>query len=114
MPKISKRATVGQFVALYLAQTAQDPFLKPATKLRRRIAVKALLKTWPGLAGRDPGKITRSDCQRWGAFALAKGTGFVAPKAKTVRAGMSASAFNKCIDALRAILGLACEQEVIA
>lgn len=95
---------------LYLSRTAQDPFLKPATKHRRETAVKALLKTWPRLAGLDPRKITRAECQRWGASALSKGTGFVAPRAKTVRVGMSASAFNKCVDALRAVLEIACEQ----
>ncbi len=110
MPKHPRPGPLARFIDLYLAQTARDPFLKPATKVRREIAVKALLKTWPGLGDRDAGKITRTDCQRWGAAALAKGTGFVAPRARTRRRGMSASAFNKCVDALRAILGLACEE----
>jgi integrase len=98
------------FIDRYLAQSARDPFLKPATKLRREIAVKALRKTWPGLDRRDPAGITRADCQQWGASALARGTGFVAPRARTRRVGMSASAFNKCVDALRAILELAREE----
>ena len=110
MPRISRPARLAHCLELYLSQTAQDPFLKPATKLRREIAVKALLKTWPGLGGRDPGKITKADCQRWGASALTEGTGFIAPRVKTVRTGMSASAFNKCVDVLRALLELAREQ----
>jgi integrase len=112
MPKNSRRAPLAGFIGEYRERTARDPFLKPATKHRREIAVKALLKTWPDLARRDARKITRADCQRWGASALAKGTGFIAPRAKTRRSGMSASAFNKCVDALRAILDLACEDGV--
>jgi integrase len=101
---------MARFIADYREQTARDPMLRPATKLRREIAVTALLKTWPGLSGRDPRKIKPADCRRWGASALAKGTGFIAPRAKTIRVGMSASAFNKCVDALRTILDLACAE----
>jgi integrase len=113
MPKNQPRTALAHFVGLYLDQTVQDPLLKPATKHRREIAVKALLKTWPNLERLDARKVTRADCQRWGASALARGTGFIAPRAKTRRSGMSASAFNKCVDALRAILDLACEEGVV-
>jgi integrase len=114
MPRIPARFRVARFVAAQRERTSQDPFLKPSTQYRREIATKALLKTWPGLGESDVRRITAADCQRWSRSALQVGTGFVAPKAKTVRMGMSPSSFNKCIDALRAIFDLACEQGAIA
>ncbi len=114
MPKVPRRFLVARFIAAQRERTAQDLFLKPATQYRREIALKALVKTWPGLGESDVRRITLADCQRWSRTALQKGTGFVAPKARTVRVGMSASSFNKCIDAIRAIFDLACEQGAIA
>lgn len=56
---------------------------------------------------------SRMVCRTWAANALRKGTGFIAPNAKTIRAGMSASAFNKAVDAVRAVFEIAREQGVI-
>jgi len=105
--------TLGRFIDIHLSRTKHDASLQPATKLRREIAVKALLKTWPGLRERDARRITPQECRQWASRALAQGTGFVAPKAKTVRKGMSASAFNKCVDTLRIILEIAREHGVV-
>ncbi len=104
--------TVERFVNIYLARTKNDAALRPASKSRREIAVKAILKTWRDLPLRDARRITATDCRQWAASALREGTGFVAPKAKTVRKGMSASAFNKCVDTLRAIFEIAREHGV--
>jgi integrase len=104
---------VGRFAAVYLQRTTNNASLAAGTKLRREIAVKALLKTWPELAERDVRRLTPTDCQTWAAKALREGTGFIAPKVKTVRKGMSPSAFNKCVDTLRAILDIARELGVI-
>jgi integrase len=101
--------TVERFINIYLARTKDDPALRPATKSRREIAVKAILKTWRDLPLRDARRITPKDCRQWAASALRNGTGFVAPKAKTVRRGMSSSSFNKCVDTLRAIFEVARE-----
>jgi integrase len=103
---------VERFINAYLTRTKNDPALKAATKSRREIAVKAILKTWRDLPARDARRVTPTDCQEWAASALREGTGFVAPKAKTVRKGMSASAFNKCVDTLRAIFEIAREHGV--
>jgi integrase len=103
---------LGRFIEIYRQRTINNPKLAPATKSRRDIAVKALLKTWPGLANRDTRRITKSDCQQWAAGALREGTGFVSPGAKTVRRGMSGSAFNKCVEALRGIFEIAREHGV--
>lgn len=103
---------VERFINIYLARTKNDPALKPASKSRREIAVKAILKTWRDLPMRDARRVTPTDCQQWAASALREGTGFVAPKAKTARKGMSASAFNKCVDTVRAIFEIAREHGV--
>jgi integrase len=103
--------SAGRFVTAFLKEEVshvrQKKPLSPATKLRREIAVKALLKTWKGFECCDVRRITATDCQQWADHAQKTGTGFVAPKAKTVRVGMSASAYNKCVDALRSIMELA-------
>jgi integrase len=98
---------VSRFLAIHRTNTANDPGLSPATKSRREIAIKALLKTWPDLPQRDARRVTPADAEAWAARALREGTGFVAPGAKTVRRGMSASAFNKCHEALRAVFEIA-------
>jgi integrase len=104
--------TVERFINIYLMRTKNNPALRPATKSRREIAVKAILKTWRDLSLRDARRITPTDCQHWAASALREGTGFVAPKAKIIRKGMSASAFNKCVDTLRSIFEIAREHGV--
>lgn len=101
--------TVERFINIYLERTRDDPALRPATKSRRKIAVKAILKTWRDLPFRDVRRVTPTDCRQWAASALRNGTGFIAPKAKTVRKGMSPSSFNKCVDTLRTIFEIARE-----
>jgi integrase len=103
---------VKRFIDIYLARTKDDSALRPATKSRREIAVKAILKTWRDLPLRDARRVTPTDCRQWAASALREGTGFVAPKAKTIRRSMSASAFNKCVDTLRTIFEIAREHGV--
>ncbi|MEO6874546.1 MAG: site-specific integrase [Opitutaceae bacterium] len=104
---------VGRFATIYRQRTADNASLSAGTKLRRDIAVKAILKTWPELADRDVRRLTPTDCRTWAAKAFREGTGFIAPKVKTVRKGMSPSAFNKCVDTLRSILEIARELGVI-
>jgi integrase len=104
---------VGRFAAIYRQRTEHNASLSAGTKLRREIAIKAVLKTWPDLAERDARRLTPTDCQAWAAKALREGTGFIAPNVKTVRKGMSPSAFNKCVDTLRAVLEIARELGVI-
>ena len=104
---------VSRFIALYRARIQANPTLSSGTKLRHEIAIKAVVKTWPDLIHRDIRRLTSTDCQRWAAAALREGTGFIAPNVKTTRKGMSASAFNKCVDSLRAVLEIGRELGVI-
>ncbi len=105
--------TTGYFIEQYRQRTLLDASLKKSSRERRDSALKAITKTWTGLEGRDIRRISADDCRQWGASALRTGTGFVAPKAKTKRIGMSASAFNKTVDALRAVFELARDSGVI-
>jgi integrase len=106
--------TLLDFIQSWQERTENDLSLAPGSKLRRDIALKALLKTWPGLASLDPRLIREADCRRWAVNAFRDGTGFVAPRARTRRRGMSPSAFNKCVDALRGILAIAEEEGVVS
>jgi integrase len=102
-----------RFVEVFRERTKQDASLAPNTKSRRDTAIKAVITTWPDLPGRDIRRIAATDCRAWATKAFREGTGFIAPNAKSTRAGMSASAFNKSVDALRAVFAIACEQGVI-
>ncbi|MEO6004658.1 MAG: hypothetical protein ABIS43_16005 [Opitutus sp.] len=104
---------MSSFIGIFGERIDQDSSLAPNTKERRKTAIKAVTTTWPGLSGRDVRRITVADCRSWGAKALREGTGFLAPNVKTKGSGMSASAFNQAVDALRAVLAIACEQGVI-
>jgi integrase len=104
---VGTETLIGHFITRYKERTRLDSSLAASSRERRESAIKALVKTWPGLEERDVRRITPTDCQEWAASALRVGTGFVAPRAKTKRVGMSASSFNKTIDVLRAILELA-------
>ena len=108
-----KETSVDRFIRIYVERTHLDSSLAPNSKLRRNIAVKAILKTWADLPERDARRVTVPDCQSWAARALREGTGFVAPNARTVRTGMSVSAYNKCVDALRAVFEIARELGVV-
>ena len=102
--------TVARFIAIFQTRTANDSTLAVATKARREIALKALLKTWPDLPSRDARRVTASEGQQWAAKALREGTGFIAPNAKKVLGkGMSPSAFNHCHEALKAVFEIAIE-----
>jgi len=101
------------FVAAFRERLAQDVALAPATRLRRDVAVKAVLTTWPGLAALDVRRLTPAACREWGARALRDGTRFVPPGSHTTLHGMGPSSFNKSVAALRAILELAREAGAI-
>lgn len=104
---------VGHFIGIYRERTKNDSSVAPATRERRDTAIKAVTTTWPELSARDIRRVTPPECRTWAASALREGTGFIAPNVKTKRRGMSASSFNKTIDALRAVFEIARDQGVI-
>ncbi len=99
--------TVGYFIEIFRQRVRQDTSIAPATRERRLTAIKAVVTTWPDLPSRDIRRVGATDCREWSARALRDGTGFIAPNAKTKRRGMSSSAFNKAVDALRAVFDIA-------
>ena len=109
----TSETTVARFIAAYRARLSNNSKLAASTKNRAEDSIKTLVKTWPDLPERDVRRLTDTDCQDWATKALRKGTGFVAPNARTIRKGMSPSSINKCIDALRAILEIAKAQGMV-
>jgi integrase len=109
-----KQTEIGRFIAAYREYTRQDVSLAPNTKERRNTALKAVITTWPELPNLDIRRVSAAKCRAWAARALQEGTGFIAPNAKLKRPGMSTSAFNKAVDALRAVFAIACDQGLIA
>jgi integrase len=104
---------VGHFIAVFKQRIEHDASIAPATRERRATAIKAVVTTWPDLPTRDIRRVTASDCRIWAANALRTGTGFIAPNVKTKREGMSSSAFNKAVDALRAVFEIARDEGVV-
>jgi integrase len=98
---------VARFIGMFIARLEDDRQMQESSKARVKDTIKTLVKIWPELSERDVRRLTTADCQAWATKALKEGSGFVAPNAKTKREGMSASGFNKCVDALRGILELA-------
>jgi len=105
--------TVGFFMEAHRERTRVDVSPAPNSRERRDTALKAVVTTWPDLPKRDIRRVTGADCRGWAARALREGTGFIAPNAKSRRIGMSPSAFNKAVAALRAVFAIACEEGVI-
>jgi integrase len=95
---------VSRFILFYTSGVENKRKLAPASKSRVKDSIKTLLKTWPELPGLDVRRLSAADCKAWAKRALEVGSGFVAPNTKTKRTGMSASGYNKCVDALRGIL----------
>lgn len=112
-PGSSSETTVERFIAAFRVRVNNNSKLAASSKARALDSVKTLIKTWPELPGRDVRRLTASDCNAWAVAALREGTGFIAPKVKTKRRGMSPSSFNKCVDTLRAILEIAHEQGMV-
>lgn len=88
------RITVSEAIETYTQRKAGDASLKPRTRQYHDERIKALLKSWGGLAEKEIRAITKSDCLNWAA---AYGKGF------------SASAFNHTIGVLRGILEIGVE-----
>lgn len=98
---------VGRFIGMFAARLDDNRQMAESSKSRVKDSIKTLVKIWPELPERDVRRLSTADCQAWATKALKEGSGFIAPRAKTKREGMSASGYNKCVDALRGILELA-------
>jgi integrase len=97
------RFLVSRFIVFYTASVKNSRSLKPASCARALDSVKTLVRSWPDLPRRDVRRITVADCERWAKEALERFERPAAPNARTTKTGLSASTFNKCLDALRGI-----------
>ena len=113
VPRFPSETTVERFIAAFRVRMGNNSKRAASSKARALDSVKTLIKTWPELPSRDVRRLTASDCNTRAVAALREGTGFIAPKVKTKRKGMSPSSFNKCVDTLRAILEIAHEQGMV-
>lgn len=96
---------------IWAERSAVEVGLAEASRRRRGIALRALEKTWPELAGRAARGVSGAEARAWAARVLRVGTGFVPPGARprAVARGMSASAFNQVLGVLRGVFGVAGE-----
>jgi integrase len=61
------KMTFGDALTIYKQQLHEAQHLKPSAKLYREKCIKALLKSWLGLAAIDVRRITSTDCREWAA-----------------------------------------------
>jgi len=104
---------VAFYISAYSARLDEDSEIKDATRSRSKDSIKTLVKTWPELPGSDVRHVTEADCRQWSKKTLREGTGFIAPNVKTVRKGMSASNYNKCLTALWSSFDIAVENGIV-
>jgi integrase len=104
------KATMRQFFDIYRQRSQSNQDLRPSTVTSRLVAVKRVIKTWPGLEDLEPGQVTASAVQAWVARLKHVGTRYTPPGTKTVRKGNSPSSINLAIDALRWVLDIALER----
>jgi integrase len=107
-------ATVGDLIRAYEARVNADAELKPASVTSRLVALKKLLKTWPGLADKKPATVTADAVMEWATRFKREGTQYTPPGAGTVIAGNSATSVNRAIDTLRRIMEIAVERGTIS
>ncbi len=59
------KMTFADALAVFQARIKANPDLKPRTKEYCAFRISALLKSWPGLAEKDVGRITNAECLDW-------------------------------------------------
>jgi integrase len=61
----SGKMTFGEALAVFQTRMQDNPATKPRTKEYYQFRIAALLKSWPGLAGKDISRITNAECLEW-------------------------------------------------
>ena len=88
------KMTFGDALAVFQSRVQANPALKFRTKEYCAYRVSALLKSWPGLAGKDISRITHTDCHNWSVKNATKN---------------SSSSHNYTVSILRRIFAIAME-----
>lgn len=85
-----------------------------ASKRDRSVALKRLIKTWPGFEGLRPSMITKVDIWNWASRLKTEGSGYRPPYSKGApKKGSSGGSVNRSITALQQMLDLAVESGAI-
>ena len=63
--EVSAKMTFGEALRIHQQNQADDVTIKPSTRHYWNQIFIALLKSWPGLAGREIRRITTTDCKEW-------------------------------------------------
>ncbi len=109
-------ATLIQLIEIYQGRITAKSGIAESTRKRNLENIGFIQRTWPSIGKLHPSQITRSKIENWRDRALAKGTGFRPPEAKsdsTRVSGRSASSCNKALDALRTMLDYAVDAGTI-
>jgi len=88
------RMSLTDAISIHKSRVAGDASLKPRTKEYHDQRIKALLKSWPGLADREIRSLTKTECLDWAA---------------KFGANRSATAFNHTISILRKLFEIGME-----
>jgi len=94
----SAKMTFGQALKIHQQNQAHDVTIKTSTRHYWNQIFIALLKSWPGLAGREIRRITKTECKEW-----ARGFQKVA----------SPTRYNNTISGLRHVFGVAKEAGIM-
>jgi integrase len=64
---VNGKMTFGEALAVFQKRVQASPAIKPRTKEYYGWRIAALLKSWPGLAGKDVSRISNAECLDWSA-----------------------------------------------
>jgi integrase len=62
---VNGKMTFGEALAVFKARMQASPAIKPRTKEYYAWRIAALLKSWPGLAGKDVSRTSNAECLDW-------------------------------------------------
>jgi integrase len=96
--EVSAKMTFGEAAVIHLRTLNDNLRIKPRTRHYWQQRLAALIKSWPGLNGTEPRKITPTDCKKW---------------ASTYVKIASPTNYNNTVALLRHVLNVAIEAGVI-
>jgi Site-specific recombinase XerD len=96
--EVSAKMTFGEALNVHQQNQTDDVTIKPSTRHYWNQIFVALLKSWPGLAGIEIRRVTKTDCKRW---------------ARAFRKVASPTRYNNTISGLRHVFDVAKDAGVI-
>jgi integrase len=110
---LAGRSTVGEAAELYKAEVETDVTIKQSSKDYRLETIRAVFKSWEGLAEAQLSHITEPKCREW-AKRFLNSKGSPGPGWKGERKGtLSASRYNNSVDSLRKILEVGVKRGIL-